>query len=281
MKIPFIAGALAALLMAAPAMAPAQDADTVLARVGETDITLGHLAALRERLVAQDDRFDQMSDGELYEGLLQQLIQQQALADAMGAELSRADALGLENESRAFLAGRLLDREASRPVDEAELAALYDERFGSVEPAREWSAAHILVGTEAEAQEIVGELEGGADFAALAQERSTGPSGPRGGELGWFGPGQMVPEFEQAVAGLEPGGVSAPVQTQFGWHVVRLNETRARAAPALEQVRPQIEEEARNLRLQRLIERLTGEAEIERMEVEVDPALLRNPALLD
>jgi len=79
-------------------------------------------------------------------------------------------------------------------------------------------------------------LADGADFATLAKERSTGPSGPRGGELGWFGTGQMVPEFEQAVIGLEDGAVSEPVQTQFGWHVVKRNDSRNKSAPSLDEV---------------------------------------------
>jgi peptidyl-prolyl cis-trans isomerase C len=281
MNNPLISGALAALIVATPLAAGAQDADTVLARVGETEITLGHLISMRARLVAQDPRFEQMPDDQLFEGLLNQVIQQQAMADVMGAELGRADALGLENESRAFLAGRLIDREASLPVDEAELIALYDELYGSAEPQREWNASHILVESEAEAREIAAMLADGGDFAALAQERSTGPSGPRGGELGWFGSGQMVPEFEEAVQGLEPGGVSEPVQTQFGWHVVRLNERRDRAAPPLEEVRPQVEQELRSRNLQAMIDRLTGDAEIERMDVELDPALIRDAELLD
>jgi peptidyl-prolyl cis-trans isomerase C len=281
MKNPFVGGALAALILALPAPVLAQSADTVLARVGETEITLGHLIAMRERLVAQDARFDQMPDQQLYEGLLDQLIQQQAMADEIGSQLGRADEIGLENESRAFLAGRLIDREASLPVDEAALIALYEELHGSADPQQEWNASHILVGSEVEAREVAAMLADGADFAELAQGRSTGPSGPGGGELGWFGAGQMVPEFEQAVQGLEPGQVSEPVQTQFGWHVVRLNERRDRAAPPLEDVRPQVEQELRTRNVQALIDRLTGAAEIERMDVEVDPALIRNGDLLD
>ncbi|MGH8221803.1 MAG: peptidylprolyl isomerase, partial [Woeseiaceae bacterium] len=98
-----------------------------------------------------------------------------------------------------------------------------DEYAAQIEmaPAQQFKARHILVETQGEATEIIGLLNNGAVFEELAKERSTGPSGPSGGDLGWFSPDQMVPSFSQAVAGLEDGAYSTePVQTQFGWHVV-------------------------------------------------------------
>ena len=170
---------------------------------------------------------------------------------------------------------------AGEPVDDAQLQALYEERYSSAEPEIEFNASHILVESEAEAQALVSELEGGADFAELARERSTGPSGPSGGSLGWFGRGQMVPEFEQAVETLEPGGVSAPVQTQFGWHVIRLDERRDSEAPPLDQVRGELENELRGQVVEDELARLEGEADVTRVEVEVDPALIRDDGLLE
>ncbi len=123
------------------------------------------------------------------------------------------------------------------------LQAAYDEKFADAEPTKEFNASHILVETEDEAKTLVTELEGGADFAELAKEKSTGPSGPNGGELGWFGAGMMVKEFEDVVMGMEVGAVSAPVQTQFGWHVIRLNETRMKDAPPLADVREELADE--------------------------------------
>ncbi|MEM8851944.1 MAG: peptidylprolyl isomerase [Pseudomonadota bacterium] len=271
-----LTGAATALLLAAPAQA--QDASTVLATVNGTDITLGHLISMRERLPAQ---YQQLPDDALYQGMLEQIIQQQVLADILSEDLSEAHRIGLENERRAFLAGRLIDDVASQPVDEAALQALYEEQYGSAEPTPEFNASHILVETEAEAQALVAELEDGADFAELAREHSTGPSGPSGGNLGWFGPGQMVPEFEATVVELEAGAVSAPVQTQFGWHVVRLNETRDQQAPGLDQVRAELENELRNDTVTAELDRLQGDADVVRTEVEIDPALIRNTDLLE
>ncbi|UWQ21954.1 peptidylprolyl isomerase [Jannaschia sp. W003] len=270
------------LLLAAALLAPlpaaAQDASTVLARVNGTEITLGHLVAMRARLPEQ---YRQLPDEVLYQGMLDQIVQQQVLADAARADIGRADELGLENETRAFLAGRMLERAATQPLDEAAVQAAYEERYASAEAAPEWNASHILVETETEARALKAQLDDGADFAELARSESTGPSGPNGGELGWFGTGQMVPVFEAAVAELEPGEVSDPVESQFGWHVVKLNETRLKEAPALEEVRPQIEQSLREAAVDAEIARLTDGAEVERPEVEVDPALIRDDALLD
>jgi peptidyl-prolyl cis-trans isomerase C len=276
-----LTGAAIALALAAPLLpsaARAQDASTVLATVNGTEITLGHLIAMQNRL---PDQYRQLPDDVLYEGMLDQIIQQQVLADAAMTELSAADEIALENERRAFLAARVIDTTAEQPLDEADVQAAYDERYAEYDAVPEFNASHILVETEAEAQEIISDLEGGADFAELARERSTGPSGPSGGELGWFGPGQMVPEFEAAVQGLEPAGVSAPVQTQFGWHVVRLNDRRDRGAPALDEVRGELEQPLRQQAVSAELDRLVAEAEVDRAEVEIDPALIREDGLLE
>ncbi len=269
----------AALAFATPALAQGDalvTADTVLATVNGTDITLGHLIAMRERLPAE---YRNIPDAQLYDGMLQQIIQQQILADATTRD--RATEFGLANETRAFVAGRAVTELSERPVDEAAVQAAYDARFAEAPTGPEYNASHILVETEEAAQALIAELEAGADFVELARENSTGPSGPNGGQLGWFGAGMMVPPFEAAVAGMEPGTVSAPVQTHFGWHVIRLNETREQMAPPLDEVRAQIEGEVRNAAVQAELERLTGEAEVTRAEVEVDPALIRDLGLLE
>lgn len=257
--------------------AAAQPADgaTVLATVNGTDITLAHLVALRARLPEQ---YQSLPDDVLYTGMLDQLIQQQVLADT--ATKSRATEVGLENETRAFVAGREIERLTSEPLEEAAVAAAYAATYGDAPKGTEYNASHILVATEEEALEIKAELDGGADFGAVAKEYSTGPSGPNGGELGWFGTGMMVPAFEKAVAGMEKGQVSAPVQTQFGWHVIRLGDTREQAAPPLDEVRPEIEAQLRDEMVAAELQRLTDAAEITRADVKVDPAAVRDDSIL-
>ena len=274
----WLAGGLA-LVLAAPAAVPAraQDADTVVATVGGTDITLGHMIVARNTLPEQ---YRQLPDDVLFPGILDQLIQQVALAQSV-EDPTKATELQIDNQRTGLLAGEALGRVSQGAVTEEALQAAYEARFADAEPTREYNAAHILVETEEEAQDLVAELEGGADFAELARERSTGPSGPNGGALGWFAAGQMVPEFAEAVTAMEPGAISEPVQTQFGWHVVQLNETRLAEAPPLEQVRGELAQELENAAVEAHIAEVTSAAEVERAEVEIDPALLSDMSLVD
>jgi peptidyl-prolyl cis-trans isomerase C len=156
-------------------------------------------------------------------------------------------------------------------ITDEELQAEYDAQYAAADPVEEFNASHILVETEEEAQALIDALGEGADFAELAAENSIGPSGPNGGQLGWFTAGMMVPEFEAAVFELEAGEVSAPVQTQFGWHVILLNDMREQAPPALEQVRAELIEGLRRARVDAASTSLMGEAEIERRSLTSTP----------
>ncbi|MEM7723477.1 MAG: peptidylprolyl isomerase [Pseudomonadota bacterium] len=267
-------------LIAAPAFAQETDvsADTVLATVGGTEITVGHLIAMRALLPAQ---FQELPDEVLFDGMLEQIIQQEILATVAADEMSLRETVGLENERRAFLAAILLDGVASEEISDADLQAEYDAVYGSVEPEPELNASHILVETEEEAAAVIDELAAGADFAELAAERSVGPSGPNGGQLGWFTRGMMVPEFEEAVFALEVGEVSPPVETQFGWHVVVLNDMRDQAAPPLEVVREELLNGLRQSRVEAFVAEQTDDAEVERVELEIDPSIIRDLDLLE
>lgn len=275
MKRILASAALSACLIT-PAIA--QDADTVLATVNGQEITLGHLIVAQSQLPEQ---YQSLPDDVLLTGILEQLVQQEVVASAVRDDLSTSMQLGLENEERAYVAALTLDEVAVAEIPEEELQAEYDAQFGDVEAGTEYNASHILVATEGEAQSLIDELEGGADFAALAREHSTGPSGPNGGQLGWFNAGMMVPSFEEAVFDLEVGEVSGPVETQFGWHVIILNDTRDQAAPALEEVRDQLVEGLRQARVDAYVQQLTDESDVTRAELDIDPALLRNTDLLD
>ncbi len=122
-------------------------------------------------------------------------------------------------------------------VTEADIRAAYEEEAAALTGKEEIRARHILVKSEEEAKAIIAELDGGADFAELAKSKSTGPSGPKGGDLGFFGEGQMVPPFEKAALALTPGSHSKePVKTQFGYHVIKVEEKRAAEPPKFEQI---------------------------------------------
>lgn len=130
---------------------------------------------------------------------------------------------------------------ATHPVTEELLKAEYDKRVAQM-PGQEYKARHILVKTEDEARAIIKQLDQGADFAKLAAQSIEPGAAERGGDLGWFTPNQMVGPFADAVVALEKGHYSEqPVQTQFGWHVIRLDDTRPLTPPALEDLKPQLE----------------------------------------
>jgi peptidyl-prolyl cis-trans isomerase C len=266
------------ITLLSPLAAQAQDADTVLANVGGEEITLGHLIAVAASLPPQ---FQQLPDDQLFAGLLEQMVRQVALAQSLGDTLSREMELSLESQRWALLANSVIDGAIDSAITEQSLQAAYDAQYGSVAPEQEFNASHILVETEEEALDLVAQLAGGADFAELAQASSIGPTGPNGGNLGWFGLGMMVPEFEAAVVALEPATVSAPVQTQFGWHVIRLNEVRDSAAPTLDEVRGALEEQLSEDAAQEAVNSLVSAADITRAEVDLDPALIRDTSLLD
>ncbi|KGJ04329.1 peptidyl-prolyl cis-trans isomerase C [Paracoccus halophilus] len=259
---PFLA---ASVLLAGSFSALAQDADTVVATVNDEAITLGQMIAMRQGL--GEEAVQNMPDTALWDLLLDQMIRQTAVAQMASDPLSKRDAAALEVERRAYLAGRVLeDVAAPEPTDE-ELRAIYDQIFGDQSaPAVEYNAAHILVETREEAEAIAGQLAEGADFGALAEEKSTDNSGPNKGDLGWFQADQMVAPFAEAVKALEKGQVSAPVESQFGWHVIKLNDSREVTPPSLDDIKPQLAVQLRRDRVQAEIEKRVTESKVEKTE---------------
>lgn len=269
----------AALLMATalPALAESPKADTVVATVNGTDITLGQMIAMRDSLPPQ---YLAMPDDALFKGILEQLIQQQALADQYKDKLTQHDTLTLENQKLSFLATKALDAVAKAAVSDEALKKLYDEKFASAAPAKEYHARHILVATEDEAKAIKAELDKGGDFVKLAEEKSSDSSAKGGGDLGWFGLGMMVKPFEDAVVALEPGKVSDPVKSDFGWHIIKLEEVRDATPPTLDEVRDELAGELQQQAVEAKVTELTEAAKIERKTDGIDPAILKDATIL-
>ena len=275
----FLADTVLAVGLSGPVLAQetaAPDASTVVATVNGTDITLGHMIVAMASLPQQ---YQQMADETLYTGILEQLVQQTILAQSYSQDMPLRAKLALENEERSLRAGEAIENLLDGAITEEEIVAAYETQTAGFEPTEEFNAAHILVATEEEALAIKADLDGGADFASLAREKSTGPSGPGGGDLGWFGMGQMVPAFEAATISLEQGEISGPVQTQFGWHIIQLNDTRATQAPSLEELRPEIMASLQREEIQNILNSATADADIQIQKV--DASLLRNIDLLD
>jgi peptidyl-prolyl cis-trans isomerase C len=164
--------------------------------------------------------------------------------------------------------------EANKPTEE-QIKTYFEAEYAS-RSNQEYQARHILVKEEAEAKSLIEELDKGADFAELAKKHSTGPTGKNGGSLGWFDANQMVKPFSEAVTSLEKGAYSKePVQTQFGWHVILLEDTREAEAPTLENVRGEIISKLQQKSLAAYMQGLRSDSEIvfnEQMQAAQKPA---------
>jgi len=168
----------------------------------------------------------------------------------------------LELQRRGILAQAVAaDFYATATVSESDIASEY-EKQAKLAPAIQYKARHILVETQNEAIEIIASLDDGKDFIEMARTQSTGPSGPNGGDLGWFSSDQMVKPFSDAVAGLDDGAYTKqPVQTQYGWHVILREESRATEAPTLESARDGITQYLQNQRFQVYLQSLRDAAD--------------------
>lgn len=147
-------------------------------------------------------------------------------------------------------------------VSDDELKAAYDKSFKDSKSV-EYKARHILVKDEAKAKELIGKLDGGADFAELAKENSTGPTGKDGGDLGWFSPEMMVEPFRNALVAMEKSKYTKePVKTQFGWHVIILEDSRDQEPPTLESVKPQLEQQIKGEKLRALLAEMSKDVKV-------------------
>ena len=261
----------------APAATAGVTADTVVARVNGTDVTLGQMIVLREGLPEQ---YQSLADDVLFKGILDQLVQQVALDQSMTGKLTKHDALAVENQRRNMVSGIALKAVVAAAVTDAALQAAYDARYKDAAPATEWNASHILVDSEDKAKALKAQIDGGADFAELARANSSDGAAANGGSLGWFGPGMMVKPFEDAVMTMKPGEVVGPIQTQFGWHLVKLNETRVAATPTLDELRQELATEIEQKAVQSHVEALVAAATVTRPGEGIDPATLRDATLL-
>lgn len=265
-----------AVLSGLPALA--QDADTVVATINGETVTLGQMIAMRQGMDPQTTQG--LPDSALWDLMLDQMIRQTAVAQE-AQPLSKRDTAALEIEKRAYLAGSVLEKVAGAEPTEAELKAAYDQAFGGqTTPKLEYDAAHILVKTKEEAEAIEKELKDGGDFGALAEQKSTDPtSGPNKGDLGWFQAEQMVPPFADAVKALKKGEISAPVQTGFGWHVIKLIDSREVTPPKFDEIKDQLAIQVRRDKVQAAIEKRVAESKIEKVP-NLDPALLNKTDIL-
>ncbi len=276
--VTFLGATAVATVLSTGAFAQDVTADTVVATVGDTEITLGEVIIARTQLPQQ---YAQFPVDVLFDGLIDQLVQQQLLADEV-AEASARTTYSLNNERRALLAAETITDIANNSVTADDVRNAYEARFENAVDIPEFNASHLLVETEEDAIAAKARLDEGAAFADVARDVSVGPTAPNGGNLGWFGEGAMVPAFEDAIVALDIGGVTEPFETQFGWHIATLNEKRVQPRPTIDDLRPQLAQELQEAAITARIEELAAATTVTKPEEgQFDPALIDATELLD
>jgi peptidyl-prolyl cis-trans isomerase C len=224
-----------------PATPSAAPADPVIATVNGTPI---HLAELSEMTRNLPQQLQGMSPDQLYPILLDQLVDQKAMAIAAKKEGLLNDPSvqkRIEIGTEQVLQAALITKTVGPQISESAIQAVYQKDYANQPGVEEIHARHILVATQAQAEAIIKQLDQGADFAKLAQKYSTDPGSVNGGDLGWFKKTDMVPEFANAAFAMKDGQITqTPVHSQFGWHVIQVLGHRTDAAPTLAQVHDKI-----------------------------------------
>jgi len=286
------AAALFALgLCATPRFAPAalaQDADPVVARVNGTDIRQSDVTAVEEELGANLPATTPEARREYVISLIADTILVAQAAEKRGAGETAAFRRRLAFARNRLLSEIMLDEEAKAAATDEALRKVYAEAAKQMSEEKEVHARHILfrvedakdekasAEAEAKVKAVIARLKKGEDFAKLATELTEDPSGKEnGGDLGYFTKDQMVPEFSTAAFALEPGQISEPIKTAFGWHVLKVEDKRNRPAPEFEKVKDQIEQFVVRRAQSELIAKLRSEGKIERVG---EPANKDKPA---
>ena len=252
---------------------------TVVATVGESEITIGHMIAMAQSLPPEQL---QGPPDMLFERVRERLIQQEAMAQK-ATEISALATWQIENERRSLIASEVVEALiATIETPQEAIQQAYDRKFADFTPKAEFNASHIVVETEAEARTLLSDLEIGIAFEELARLKSRGPSGPGGGALGWFGPDRMLPSFYDAVAKMNVGETAGPVMTTAGWHVIRLHDRRVPSIPDLEDIREELVSEVWRARFDEAFAALIQETEIDRRDLSgIDPAILSDVEILE
>ena len=268
-----VLGALAVMALLGVSGTPlrAQD-DPVLARVNGIDVHESDLALAEDEI---GSNMPQMGPDQKRQYLITYLSDVIILAQAaeqqkLGNDPEVQHRLAFDR-NKTLMEAMLQKAGQAAQTDDA-LHKVYDDAIKQMSNEQEVHARHILVATEDEAKQIEAQLKGGADFAKLAKEKSKDPSGAQnGGDLGWFTKDQMVPAFAEAAFKLDKGQISDPVHTQFGWHIIQVEDKRIKAPPTFDQAKPQLENYVAHRAQAELVENLRKTAKVERLDKPAAP----------
>jgi peptidyl-prolyl cis-trans isomerase C len=270
------------VLLCGAAAAPlrAEDSSPVVARANGVDIHESDLAFAEEEIggnmpqMGPDQKRDYLITYLADVIVMSQAADQKKVAD--NPDVQRR----LSFDRNRVLMEALLQQAGKAAITDAAMHQVYDDAVKQMPAEEEVHARHILVPTEDEAKAIEVELKKGADFATLAKEKSKDPGAADGGDLGYFTKDQMVPEFAEAAFKLDKGQISDPIHTQFGWHIIKVEDKRTKPTPTFDQVKVQLENYVAHRAQAELVDNLRKSAQIERLDKPApapDPSTL-NPA---
>ncbi len=280
MHAPTIVRSIAAVLLAvgvgAGTPAVAQDGEKnleqVRAKVNGEEITQADVEDFIANLAPQVQAAPR---AQIEPAVIDQLINSKLLvrlARESGIEEDERYKNQLEAVALRILQNVYLTRQIEERLTEERVQKLYEEFVAANPPSEQVRASHILVEQKEEAQEIAERVRGGEDFGEVAREKSTGPSASSGGDLGYFERGQMVPTFSEAAFALDVDQISDPVQTQFGWHVIKVTDRRQAPPPSLDEMREQLNQQLTNDIVDEVINGAREGAEIAKFDAQGKPA---------
>ena len=252
-------------------------ADTPFVEVNGKVIKFGSAIIAFSKIQQSNINFDQKT---IFSQIVQQLVNEELLSQKIEKE-NQLTLLALEHEKRSAKAAQMVSKILKNfPSDELVNSA-YQNLTDQLKGSLEYNASHILVKEEDQAKNILKDLNEGKDFEDLAKKHSEGPTAKNGGKLNWFDLNTMVPEFSTALMVLSEGDVSQPVKTKFGWHVIKLNETREKKIPSLEKVRPQLVQNLRQRKINDYLNSLNQNSEINFLRKNINPNEITNLQLLE
>ncbi|MBB5373978.1 peptidylprolyl isomerase [Acidocella aromatica] len=262
----------------APAAAPA-NANPVVAIVNGTKIYMSDIQADAQTAPAQ---VQQLPPDQLFPLLVNQEVDRKALlvaAQKEGLQNNPDVAKAMQDAANIRLENAFVQQKVAPQVSDTAVQAAYNQQYAGKPGPEQVEARHILVQTQAQAQDIINQLNKGADFAKLAEKYSIDPGAKNGGELGWFSKDEMVPSFANAAFALKTGQYTkTPVQTQFGWHVILCEGKRTAPTPALADVQDQIKQKLANQAVQKVLDDARSQVQIQLFNADGTPMKAATPA---
>ena len=255
----------------------ALSADTPFIEVNGKVIKFGSAIIAFSKIQQRNVNFDKNT---IFSQIVQQLVNEELLSQKIDKE-NKLTLLALEHEKRSAKAAQMVSKILKNFPNDELVKSAYQNLTNELKGSLEYNASHILVKEESQAKTIRKDISNGKNFEALAKEHSIGPTGKNGGNLDWFDLGSMVPEFSTALMVLSEGDISQPVQTNFGWHLIKLNKTREKKIPEFKEIKAQLIQNLRQKKINDYLNSLSENSEISFVGRNINPDEITNIKLLE